>query len=289
MSSGLTNPSSHSGFPTSLGDLTDLRRATYRLCALVFLRWAAPCGSGSGPNGDVLQATAALSRAWAESNIGVDFLIRDHLERLESAYERECRTEAHSTGPPVDASPLSNNRRVVDPARLCEAGWVAGNPTDAGGVIRDLEMRYRLAGASLTNPALPPDHIAVELEFMAYLCDKVRHKLETDLPAQSCLNEDARNEASKAELLKSMFEQQKSFLKTHLLNWLPSLCGYLDSVSRGSSAAAAGRLAWIIAMHDIDLFDALEEEPSRQTDPGHNSSGVMKWTTLKWGMIFTSM
>jgi hypothetical protein len=257
MSSGLTDPSSNTIFSTYLGDLTDLRRATYRLCALVFLRWSDSAGFGTGSNDDVIQAMSGLSRAWARSSIGADFPIRDHIERLESAYEKEHLTRFRLDHTHVSAGPFPDSPQAVDPTRLCEARWVAGNSIERGGVIRDLELRYRLAGTAVTNPALPPDHITVELEFMAYLCDKMRDRLDSDLPGQAAGGKGASKEVDEAALLKSAFEQQKSFLNSHLLNWLPSLCGYLDSVSRGSSAAAAGRLAWIMATHDIDLFDAL--------------------------------
>jgi TorA maturation chaperone TorD len=62
----------------------------------------------------------------------------------------------------------------------------------------------------------PEDHIAIELEFMAYLCQKTADALE-----------EGDVEAALAAL-----EKQKGFLDRHLLVWVPRFCQDLAQVAR---------------------------------------------------------
>jgi putative dimethyl sulfoxide reductase chaperone len=67
---------------------------------------------------------------------------------------------------------------------------------------------YRSMGANkIPEFAEPEDHIAIELQFMAYLCDKITAALKNrDIPeARKCL------------------EVQEDFLNDHLGRWLPKL------------------------------------------------------------------
>lgn len=56
--------------------------------------------------------------------------------------------------------------------------------------------------------ALPDDHVAFELEFMAHLCEREANALE------SC----------DAAVLGACIQAQQSFLKDHVLTWVPQLC-----------------------------------------------------------------
>ena len=62
----------------------------------------------------------------------------------------------------------------------------------------------------------PEDHIAIEFEFMAYLCLKIKDTL------------DSNDKAGSLKLLKA----QNDFLEKHLLSWIPSFC---DDIVNGSA------------------------------------------------------
>jgi TorA maturation chaperone TorD len=79
-----------------------------------------------------------------------------------------------------------------------------------GWIMVGLEKEYAEAGLEL-SPKLKeqPDHIAVELEFMAYLCG-----------LEAC--------AETEDVVKAMRGRQARFLEQHLWRWFPSFLNRLD-------------------------------------------------------------
>jgi DMSO reductase family type II enzyme chaperone len=100
---------------------------------------------------------------------------------------------------------------------------------------------YRRNGLAI-NTAFKdlPDHIAVELEFMARFC---------------C--EEARAEsAGRADLALRLKQEQRSFLDAHLATWLPAMCEKVirettSTMYRGFAEIAATFVGW-----DRDRLDA---------------------------------
>jgi len=62
----------------------------------------------------------------------------------------------------------------------------------------------------------PEDHISIELEFMAYLSQKIIESMEKD--------------AKEAAL--GYLNRQKQFLEDHLYNWVPSFCQDIERKAR---------------------------------------------------------
>jgi len=62
------------------------------------------------------------------------------------------------------------------------------------------------------NLNMPEDQLGLELEFMAYLCNECKQ----------ALNEENYSKAEK------FIDAQVTFLKEHLLNWVPALCNDID-------------------------------------------------------------
>ncbi len=72
----------------------------------------------------------------------------------------------------------------------------------------------------------PEDHIAFELEFMAYLCQKTTEALK---------------EGDKGRTL-GYLKKQKDFLEKHLIPWVPAFCDDVQRVARGDFYRAVAKI-----------------------------------------------
>ena len=72
----------------------------------------------------------------------------------------------------------------------------------------------------------PEDHIAIELEFMGYLCQKTAEALE----------------GGDAEAALASLEKQREFLDRHLLVWVPNFCLSLLAAARSDFYRAVARI-----------------------------------------------
>jgi TorA maturation chaperone TorD len=86
----------------------------------------------------------------------------------------------------------------------------------------------------------PEDHIAIELEFMAYLCQKAAKAIEAG----------DRAEATKA------FQKQQEFLQKHLLVWVPTFC---RDVQQATETGFYKGIAQITAEHLAMERDTVDE------------------------------
>jgi TorA maturation chaperone TorD len=74
----------------------------------------------------------------------------------------------------------------------------------------------------------PEDHIAIELEFMAYLCMETQKAIDM---------EDSKN-------IKVMIKAQKNFIKKHLVSWVPNFCN--DIINGSTKFTFYGSVAKIV-------------------------------------------
>ena len=104
---------------------------------------------------------------------------------------------------------------------------------------------YRAKGLGVEGEGRDPeDHIAYELDFMAYL---VREGA-------------AFSETGDEGALRTSLAEQRSFLKFHLLNWVPAFCKDVDAYSStGFYRAAAKMTAGYIDMDESVVEDFLGE------------------------------
>jgi TorA maturation chaperone TorD len=87
----------------------------------------------------------------------------------------------------------------------------------------------------------PEDHIAIELEFMAYLCQKTI---------------DALKEGNVEAALGSL-EKQKEFLDEHLLVWVPEFCQDLAQAARSDFYRGIARLTEEHLVMEGDTLDEI--------------------------------
>ncbi len=108
-----------------------------------------------------------------------------------------------------------------------------------GLIIAHLEDEYTAAGLALSPAAVEaPDHIAVELEFMAFLCDQEVQAWETGAD----------------EATVQVRRQQSDFLNKHLKKWFP---GFARSTKAANPVHLYGiviEAAFFFLRHELDLF-----------------------------------
>lgn len=84
-------------------------------------------------------------------------------------------------------------------------------------VTMEVRKKYKEIGIEvIEKDRIPDDHIALELEFMYFLCSKTL---------------DAINEGKNIEYIISLMEKQQVFAEVHLIQWIPSLCNKIISNS----------------------------------------------------------
>lgn len=177
-----------------------LRRETYDLLAPAFRRPSPQqleALTAEEAVGVFTEASEALP--WSASDSG-------------STYLQLFVTEAKASGLAALADSLS-----LEYCRLFLGPYSLPSPPygsvylDGGQVMGasafDVRSRYRQEGLQLAAAwAEPPDHIALELEFMAYL--SARHSAATD--------------AGQAEEAHRLLDAQRAFLRDHLGRWGPT-------------------------------------------------------------------
>jgi TorA maturation chaperone TorD len=159
--------------------------------------------------------------------------------------ERVCR---NLTGP--DPMSLAGVREAYASLFLTGAGplvcpafesaYTRRNGPDAGWLGATLEGMYARAGLT-TGPGLPPDHAAVELDFLGFLCSQ---------EASSWQTSDA---AAPVRLLR----RERTFITQHLGRWFEPFARRLARVDHGGFHSTAASSAAAFLAHDFNLIDGL--------------------------------
>jgi len=88
-------------------------------------------------------------------------------------------------------------------------------------------LQYRREGLDrATRFHEPEDHISLEFEFMAYLCQQAALAFENQDGAAASYH----------------FEKQKNFLEQHLLRWVPEFCHDVTRLGRMEFYKAAAKI-----------------------------------------------
>ena len=127
--------------------------------------------------------------------------------------------------------------RSVDRVPARESAYRWRDVSDVVGAARDVARALRQQYRQFGTAAAPgsEDHIAVELEFMAYLCAR----------------ESAAWGAGTSETARQYRRQQHNFLDDHLGRWLPGFCRQLDRQTGQSFYICFARLCdrWMRIEH----------------------------------------
>ncbi|MCJ7567034.1 MAG: molecular chaperone TorD family protein [Anaerolineales bacterium] len=90
----------------------------------------------------------------------------------------------------------------------------------------------------------PEDHIALELEFMAYLSQKTIDALQD----------------GEGEEVVRFLEKQKLFLEEHLMNWVPAFCEDMEQIAQTDFYTATAKITkGFLALEDGLVGDLIQE------------------------------
>ncbi|MEK6671929.1 MAG: molecular chaperone TorD family protein [Nitrospirota bacterium] len=122
-----------------------------------------------------------------------------------------------------------------------EGGCLMGEPAIA---VRREYLKEGLQVERLYSE--PDDHIAIEFEFMAFLCNK----------ALSALKNQDNNEADK------LMKKQKDFMEMHIAKWVPSFCDSVLNATKGRFYGGIALFTKSFVIEDsgflIELYDMSE-------------------------------
>ena len=193
---------------TDAQELAKARAKLYQLLATVYIRppdqdflrllagWVASSIKAEGP-------AQLLSEQMRHSLGMLDSFFKKMEENSREELERTISVEFTKLFRGV--KPLYSPLPPYESVYREEAGRVFGELTFG------VHQEYRRFGFELSHgfSGEPPDHISFELEFMHLLCSR---------EAEAWANED------EDEALR-LLQVEKEFLKEHLMEWVPKLCG----------------------------------------------------------------
>lgn len=207
-----------------VAELARLRQGCYRFAAALFLY------PGQGRLTKLAAASGELQRRgdslvafpffglWQRLLTTLHGLVEGGTAKVEEDYMRLFL---------VNPQALPYESFYLDPQRRA-TGWI----------LAQLEGEYAKRGLAL-SPSLQetPDHVAVELEFMAFLCD---------LEAQAWERRDLRESCQ-------ALKWQHGFLDQHLKCWFPAFARQVAAADHEGLYALAAEAANAFIQHDRDL------------------------------------
>ncbi|MFQ5882204.1 MAG: molecular chaperone [Candidatus Methylomirabilales bacterium] len=232
---------SHGQGALELADLARFRQVAYRLFSTMLLypdeerlKTVSAVAGELGDQGDFL-VTFPFFIQWSK--------LLDTLQRLTDMKPARVQEEY------VDVFLFNPD---YSPNLPYESAYLGSGAAATGWTAVGLEREYAAAGLSI-SPALkePPDHAAVELEFMAFLCDQ-----------EACAWQGRRL----VDGIKSL-KHQAAFLERHLSRWFPTFARGVAGRESSQVYAVVTGTAQSFIIHDRDLLEALLKRFGSGADP----------------------
>lgn len=181
---------------------------------------------------------------------GPDTLTSELLEALEgldkgSAVAWQAAWSSLLDRSSADQLSVTYNRLFVGPmpplAHPYESVYRSTNGQLMGQTTIQVIEAYSKAGVALDEAYHDlPDHVAVELEFMAYLVQK----------------EAAARAADDEPLATTHLHQQQAFLREHLTRWIPHFCHRVVEADRGGFYGHAALTLATFILRDLEMIAA---------------------------------
>lgn len=214
-----------------MADLAALRQMAYSLLSAVFLgSWR----DTAEELGDTASEVLAVSD-WA-ADMAFYPPLRDFLRQL-SEMDPDSVGVFETTYLRLFGPTPSHN-----PVHLAETAYLIPGAERTGWILASIERHYASAGIE-SAPASGniPDHLAVELEFLAFLCGS---------EATAWANDDFKE-------ARRMQDRQRRFLDQHLSVWVPIMLREIEGRDDGLIISAT-RAVHTQVIHDLDFLRALQ-------------------------------
>ncbi len=212
-----------------LADLAEMRRASYRFLAELFLY----------PGGDRL--TSAVRFAREMNRAGMPLRAFAFFGRWRHVLEALAALRPAQV-PALQREFLGLFTLGAEDACFpYESSYVGREGLDTGRVAAEVQRAYTSAGLILDARGELPDHVSVELDFMSFLC-------AMEVPAWR------RNPPRGAA---EWLDREEGFLQDHLLRWLPAFAGRVEGKAPESFYRRLADAAHAFAAHDADLVVTL--------------------------------
>lgn len=215
----------------SLAGLARFREGSYRLLSQSFLY----------PDDAVVQVACQLaSELTEEGAIRDEMAYSSQLDRLRSLW---CEMDEAALGR-LQTRYVSLFATAADrvPCPPYESSYVGGGPSSDGFVLASIERDYATAGLSGTGEGKQsPDHISMEMEFLAILCGREAQAWETDHSPQGLRH----------------LEKERKFIETHLGSWLAAFVRAVHVEDERGVYAEIATATLSFVTHDRDLAEEL--------------------------------
>jgi len=216
----------------SMADLAALRQMSYSLLSAVFLgNWQ--------DTADLISDTA--SEVLAVSEWASDMSFHRDLAGFLKAFG-ELDPEAY---PEIESQyhQLFGANPLASPVALNETSYLVPGAEETGWVLASVERHYSSAGVEST-PASGnvQDHIAVELEFIAFLCG---------IEAEAWVDDNFKE-------ARRMQDRQRRFLDQHLSNWIPIFLREVTARDKSGPFRLAAKAVQVQVIHDLDFLRSLK-------------------------------
>ena len=221
------------------------REASYRLLG----------GSLAYPEPErVLALTEAAGDLWEERGALARF---PFFPKLRTAIRALLdQVEQESVDLPTTYVSLFTARRSQIPCPPYEASYRSPPGESTGWLIAEVEQAYSVAGMAISSEGNElPDHISIELEFMAVLCGREATAWEQE----------------SVRVADHALGAQKSFLDEHLSQWVPQLAALVKKADQTGIYNAVVAASEALIMHDSDYAPALREMLSGLPEPESSS------------------
>ncbi len=215
-----------------LADLSWFRERSYRLLSQSFLH----------PDDDTVQTIRALAAELCEERT-----IQDELA-LSAEFRQLCSTWRDIDEPAVrqiQARYVSLFAAATGGRLPCppyESTYMAARGVSDAIVLASVERDYATAGLYGTSTKKQaPDHISMEMEFLAILCGRESEAWEAEKTPQGI----------------GLLEKESKFIDTHLGLWLRAFAHDVRKADEGGLYADVAAAALAFVTHDRDLVEEL--------------------------------
>jgi len=215
-----------------LADLARFRERSYRLLSQSFLH----------PDDGIVQTVRELA-----GELGEERAIQDELA-ISAEFRHLCSTWRDIDEPAVKliqtryVSLFSAATAGRLPCPPYESTYMAARGASEAIVLASVERDYATAGLYGTSTKKQaPDHISMEMEFLAILCGREAEAWEAEKTPQGI----------------GLLEKQSKFIETHLGLWLRAFAYDVRKADEGGLYADAAAATLAFVTHDRDLVEEL--------------------------------